>query len=868
MTGTLEQISGLLHEAGETLGPRLRDLDHNEAMALAVRPDFAMRSYGLTGVRILDLLILSVTAAARRLALTGLFAARAGKAILVRSEQDRPLASRLRVAEVLQELGRTKEASEAGEVAAAGYEQALRDRPDEIDLKIGLADALPWTTSGRMYESKIEIFRRIVTLREEVFKARPIDGRSKQKLALAHSRLYTQLDGVRPVEAFSALERSAVLRLELAEEFPDDADAIEGVFTSLFKIAQATVSTQSLALFRRALEFGRESLRLRPNDPRTAHDFSLATQNAVARYRDLGRKDEAIVELGRSVRALDGMARANPDTPVIQERYLVISRDLADRLAEQDKPGDAVRTLLESRMAIDRLSRNTADELVGAANWSLAIAKRLGEIQPDLTPEQKAQRDELLDRVVTDYRAAVAGGWKDVARLKEATPIKDHPGYAALLAEAESAATKTVKPIASSRPAVMPVTNRSTPTVSRPKLDVKLDRATIQAALGAARARTGLVDEALATMDKARASFDELARERPGDSEVARVRVDALLGFYTAMSALALDRQKRGKDEASAAARRMADDVFAEVSRGRPNDPEVDAARRKAVLDVADFRREASHWGETYAALRKEDSNARQLARGASAGSPTARSAVASLSRIGYGYGKLALWDEASGALRTAYELDSVGLRKVEGAGDTGYAAWYRVAVLLLQGGETEAYERLRERLLRENAVGNLGSPLDQIRTATLRPDPLSDWKQVLDLASKFPAYHPWGPTVKGFALLRAGKHQEAIDEFKHDPDWINGWPARTIAHHRLGQSGLAREWLARADQHVREDLDEALAGAGFTQTGWVSWWDDWLLRMIWTREAHELIEGKAWPDASWMRQQRARALARIEEAK
>jgi hypothetical protein len=57
-------------------------------MALAVRPELARRSYGLTEVRILDLLILSVTAAARRLALTGLYAARAGQAILVRFETD------------------------------------------------------------------------------------------------------------------------------------------------------------------------------------------------------------------------------------------------------------------------------------------------------------------------------------------------------------------------------------------------------------------------------------------------------------------------------------------------------------------------------------------------------------------------------------------------------------------------------------------------------------------------------------------------------------------------------------------------------------------------------------------------------------
>ena len=65
-----------------------------------------------------------------------------------------------------------------------------------------------------------------------------------------------------------------------------------------------------------------------------------------------------------------------------------------------------------------------------------------------------------------------------------------------------------------------------------------------------------------------------------------------------------------------------------------------------------------------------------------------------------------------------------MGLQDVDGEWDKGYFAWYRVAVLLLQGGETEAYERLREKMLRENAAGNLGSPLDQIQTATLRPDP------------------------------------------------------------------------------------------------------------------------------------------------
>ena len=238
------------------------------------------------------------------------------------------------------------------------------------------------------------------------------------------------------------------------------------------------------------------------------------------------------------------------------------------------------------------------------------------------------------------------------------------------------------------------------------------------------------------------------------------------------------------------------------------------------------------------------------------------------MAQVGYEYGKLALWDEAAAAFSKAYEIDPAALQTVGGMWDKGFGAWYRVAVLQLQGGQSDAYERLREKMLRENAAGNLGSPLDQIRTATLRPDPRSDWRQILELAEKFPEQHPWCQTVRGFALLRAGRDQEALDAFKKVPDWINAWPARAIAHHRLGQSTFAREWLDRADQHVREDLEDALAWAGFTQSGWVSWWDDWLLRMIWTREAHELIDGKAWPDAAWMKQQRARILARINEAK
>ena len=151
------------------------------------------------------------------------------------------LRTRLRVADVLRELGRTKEANERYEAAIAGFEHALRDRPDDLDLKTGLADALHWVVSSRPQDQKIATVRRIVALREDVFEGRHSDGQSKRDVALACSRLYESLLGTRPAEALIVLERSVVLRLELAEEFPDDADAIDGVFVSFFKLCAQRV---------------------------------------------------------------------------------------------------------------------------------------------------------------------------------------------------------------------------------------------------------------------------------------------------------------------------------------------------------------------------------------------------------------------------------------------------------------------------------------------------------------------------------------------------------------------------------------------------------------------------------------------------
>src|SRR5262249_21731398 len=92
------------------------------------------------------------------------------------------LHTRLKVAGVLRELGQSEKARETYATAAAGFEQALRVRPDAPDLKAGLAEALLGSAPFGKADEIVARCRRAIALREEVLKARPGDLVNKRKL--------------------------------------------------------------------------------------------------------------------------------------------------------------------------------------------------------------------------------------------------------------------------------------------------------------------------------------------------------------------------------------------------------------------------------------------------------------------------------------------------------------------------------------------------------------------------------------------------------------------------------------------------------------------------------------------------------------
>jgi tetratricopeptide (TPR) repeat protein len=788
------------------------------------------------------------------------------------------LATRLKVARVRGELGQG-EASRAAAVAAAdGFERALRERPDDPDLKAGLAEALTRSARGSA-DARVARFHRAVVLREEVLRAKPGDLENKAKLAglynsisvILHEPSAGQSHYTDTAESLAALERSAILRLELAVARPDDPEVLDGLATAFNNVGVTSSSgnpswEETLPLFQQAVGFTRESLRLRPNDVRAASSLRVHSGNVSTSLSTLGRGDEAIAEARASFETFRALARQNPEAPDFHSAYINASQNLARLLSREHRPDEAVGALLEASRAFDRLSRETGDEIAGIARQRLTAAEEIGRIKADLTPVQKAGRDALVDGAVADYREAVSrGAGFNPAPLTggQLLLLKAHPGFATLMAEAEAAAEARAGRKAGAGPAAVtgPGPQASPP---RGRVDVRLARATLGSGLGLAMARARGTDggQVVATLDRARALFDELARQRPGDAAVERGRTSLRLNTLAALHALSLAALKAGRAAEADGYRKRADALFEELHRARPGGPEAAEVRGGALVDLAVFHREAGRWPEAYRALREADDVVRR-ALSSSPDEANTRPLAAQLDLIADAYARLGLIEEAataSGARFAAWFGDWIGL-----------PAYHRAMFLLLDD-DIEGYRRHGARLLEVFGTGQgRGDAQDLVRSLTLHPGAVPDWRPVSAAAEAHArlvagSSNPWKDALKERADVRAGRPAEALRSMKAGNYYPMGWPFRALAHLRLGETGEARAWLRRTDGLVRDDIEKALAGRGFAQRHWQRW-EHWCDAVILGREAHAAVDGKPWPDAAWMRLQRARALARVGEA-
>jgi serine/threonine protein kinase/Flp pilus assembly protein TadD len=171
---------------------------------------------------------------------------------------------------------------------------------------------------------------------------------------------------------------------------------------------------------------------------------------------------------------------------------------------------------------------------------------------------------------------------------------------------------------------------------------------------------------------------------------------------------------------------------------------------------------------------------------------------------------------------------------------------WRFRAITHLAAGDLENYRQTcRAMLERFEKTADLRAAGNVLLVCVLRDDSIPDMSRLLPLTAVAAPWFHLGNYVRGAALYRVGKFDEAIGCFEQQAKSISPrpweWTLLAMAHHRLGHAGEARHCLLEAARWI----DEANRATGEDLSGTLPRWSDWhepVVSQLLLREAEELV--------------------------
>jgi tetratricopeptide (TPR) repeat protein len=186
---------------------------------------------------------------------------------------------------------------------------------------------------------------------------------------------------------------------------------------------------------------------------------------------------------------------------------------------------------------------------------------------------------------------------------------------------------------------------------------------------------------------------------------------------------------------------------------------------------------------------------------------------------------------------------------------DADEQAWYKYALLCLQLGQKESYQKASARMLeRFGQSAGTNAAFLTVWTSVLGPDAVVDWTTPQRLAER--AHAEGGSNYEnlnrlGAVLYRAGQLQEAARRlaeadaaFKETPSRQStiayNWFFQAMAQHRLGNAREAASWLEKAVQATNGPSPGTARGPGSDA------WNRRLTLRLLRREAEDLLQTKS----------------------
>jgi tetratricopeptide (TPR) repeat protein len=206
-------------------------------------------------------------------------------------------------------------------------------------------------------------------------------------------------------------------------------------------------------------------------------------------------------------------------------------------------------------------------------------------------------------------------------------------------------------------------------------------------------------------------------------------------------------------------------------------------------------------------------------------------------------YAARGLWKEAAAGHDKAFALKP----------PDDAVTWYFHACLRAVSGDNAGHRRLCSRMLKKFAKPSF--PYDHFhaaRACVLVPKGVADAAEPVKHAEKAVAAYapaPWLLCTLGTAHYRAGQYKQAIRRLQESIDVVGKWPligldwfVLAMAHHRLGHTKEAQQWLDKARLWMDKMAMDNMQGNKIT----LPYWHDWAELQILRREAESLFKGVA----------------------
>jgi tetratricopeptide (TPR) repeat protein/predicted Ser/Thr protein kinase len=164
-------------------------------------------------------------------------------------------------------------------------------------------------------------------------------------------------------------------------------------------------------------------------------------------------------------------------------------------------------------------------------------------------------------------------------------------------------------------------------------------------------------------------------------------------------------------------------------------------------------------------------------------------------------------------------------------SGDT--ALWLAQSEALLEAGDLDAYRLACGKMVERFAGTHDPWVADKVVWCCVnRQDSLPDMTQLAPLAAMATASYSGATRLEGALWVRCGQYAKAVSAFQdaanyHPPNpW--DWSFRAIAHHRLGQTGEARQCLEQAALWIERARQRKMPDVEVTKPCWsnLSWYE------------------------------------------